>query len=318
MTGQPSKLLSYARLLRLPAVFTAMADIIMGFGFVHRTWEHWPVLVVLLGASCLMYLAGMVLNDVYDLEVDRVERPQRPLPAGLIDAGWAWTLGMAMLLVGCSLGWAASVLTADARPGVIATLLASLVFLYDRILKQTFLGPAGMGGCRMLNVLLGMSSGQFTVGMLAPASVSNHWFFHPMQWLVAGGLGLYIVGVTLLARREAEESPRGPLVLALLIMGCGLGLVGWFPAWFSGAPAFPAERWQWLILIVSGLIGYRVVLAIVTPTPRIVQYAVENCLRSLILLDAVVVLFLRGPQTAFIILLLLAPAMLLRRWMYTT
>ena len=70
-------------------------------------------------------------------------------------------------------------------------LLAACVVLYDGVLKPTPLGPLAMGGCRMLNVLLGMS--------LAMRELELH------EWLIAGGIGLYIAGLTWFARSEAEE-----------------------------------------------------------------------------------------------------------------
>ncbi len=91
--GRPrggSTLRSYLALVRLPNVFTAMADVAMGFLFVQSRgwqwdpwWDSWT-LATLLAASGLLYMAGMVLNDVFDLETDRHERPDRPLPSGRI------------------------------------------------------------------------------------------------------------------------------------------------------------------------------------------------------------------------------------------
>ena len=95
-----SKLLAYVQLLRLPNVFTAIADILMGYLFTHPTldplWRSLPLVL----SSALIYLAGMVLNDVYDIEVDRAERPERPLPSGRIALGWARRLGYEMLFCG--------------------------------------------------------------------------------------------------------------------------------------------------------------------------------------------------------------------------
>ena len=34
-----------------------------------------------------IYAAGIVLNDVFDYEIDRVERPGRPLPSGRVSRG---------------------------------------------------------------------------------------------------------------------------------------------------------------------------------------------------------------------------------------
>ena len=79
-----SRLLAYLQLFRLPNVFTAMADIAMGFWFTQPMFSVRMRLVfaLLLLASSLMYTAGMVLNDVFDLEIDRQERRSRPLPSG--------------------------------------------------------------------------------------------------------------------------------------------------------------------------------------------------------------------------------------------
>ena len=97
----PSWLQSYLALLRLPNVFTALADVAMGFFFVIGAADQagWafsddpqpsllPIALWTLGllaaASALLYSAGMVLNDVFDLELDREEQPDRPLPSGRI------------------------------------------------------------------------------------------------------------------------------------------------------------------------------------------------------------------------------------------
>ena len=61
MTGPSlgsSRLLAYLQLFRAPNVFTAMADVAMGFLFVYQ--RPWPVepLLCLLAASSLLYTAG--------------------------------------------------------------------------------------------------------------------------------------------------------------------------------------------------------------------------------------------------------------------
>ncbi len=161
----PSKLLSYMRLFRLPNVFTAFADIAMGYCFVRGAERPDGSLAGLLIASGAIYIAGMVLNDVYDVEVDRIERPRRPLPSGAIELGWARKLGYILLAIGTVSAWLspwlASSLPAGSalwRSGVVGSLLAGCVVLYDRLAKQTPLGPLVMGSCRLLNVLLGMSA----------------------------------------------------------------------------------------------------------------------------------------------------------------
>ena len=72
------RLLNYARLVRLPNVFTAMADIALAaFATGAFDSDMGRVAILLLASSCL-YLAGMVWNDYFDVEQDKKERPFRP------------------------------------------------------------------------------------------------------------------------------------------------------------------------------------------------------------------------------------------------
>ena len=82
-------------------------------------------------------------------------------------------------------------------PTLLALLLTAAIFLYDAWLKHTVVGPVGMGACRFLNVLLGMS----------PAAPDVLW---SRGLYLAVVVGLYIVGVTWLARnRGARQQPGG-------------------------------------------------------------------------------------------------------------
>src|SRR5438445_670168 len=100
---------AYLELIRAPAVFTALADVMLGFFFAYRPslffeallpWTPpWTLLAMLLGASALLYAAGMVLNDFFDAQVDARERPRRPIPSARVSRRTAGWLG-AVLLVG--------------------------------------------------------------------------------------------------------------------------------------------------------------------------------------------------------------------------
>ena len=84
---------AWLQLLRLPNVFTAAADVTMGY--VVAKGELQPALHfgLLVAASCLLYLSGMVLNDVFDAEVDAVEQPHRPIPSGRVSRRAAALVG---------------------------------------------------------------------------------------------------------------------------------------------------------------------------------------------------------------------------------
>lgn len=302
-----SKLLALAQLLRLPNVFTAVADVLLGYLVTTRPVESWPTPTLLALASSLLYLAGMVLNDWFDRAVDAAERPSRPIPSGRISAPLAAGLGVAILSAGVAIAWMLA-LRADAlRAGWTAVALAAAVLAYDGFLKRTPLGPLGMGACRTLNVLLGMS-------------------VSPRAWLtwhyaLAGGIGLYIVGVTVFARTEATRSNRLPLVLALVVMWAGLALVAAFPRLVPD-DVWPtvtvAERWELFWVAVAALVGWRCLRAVGDPSPERVQQAVRSSILSLIVIDAGAVTAVQDVAVAVSLLALFVPTLILGRWIYST
>ena len=79
--------------MRLPNVFTAMADVAMGFLFTDEAFQPLLTFILLLITSSCFYIAGMVLNDCFDVEQDRRERPQRPIPSGRISRVGFFRLG---------------------------------------------------------------------------------------------------------------------------------------------------------------------------------------------------------------------------------
>jgi len=326
----PSKLLSYLRLFRIPNVFTAAADVMMGFLFVQTDsdWQTdpraWATLLALVFASGMLYIAGMILNDVYDIKQDLEERPERPLPSGAISLSWARFLGYDLLILGAALaalaGWLNPLAdTIPWRSGAIGIALAACVVLYDRILKHTPLAPLAMGGCRFLNVLLGMS-----IGAVALESSSVALFFDGSSLVVACGIGVYIVGVTVFARNEAQKeekkSPRAGLIFGAAIMAVGLALLAAYPTFAGGARrmALPEFWWLILILLLGGIILRRALVAIADPHPLKIQAAIKQCIFSLIILDASVCLSTGNTAWGVVIVALLLPMFVLGKWVYST
>ena len=147
-----SKFLAWWQLLRAGNVFTAISNVIAGYLITQQNWEPIGPLLLVILASALLYEGGMVLNDVFDAELDAKERPERPIPSGRITRRSATVVGWMLLVLGVLTGGAASLLTGNLRTSLIAVALAAYVVGYDAGLKGTFLGPWGMGACRMLNV----------------------------------------------------------------------------------------------------------------------------------------------------------------------
>ncbi len=317
----PSRLLIYLRLFRLPNVFTAIADVTMGFLFVRGSLDPLSVYLCLVVASSLLYTAGMVLNDVCDFAQDLDERPHRPIPSGQIPVKWATWLGCEMLFVGVGLAWLSGYLITgnDAvaigwRGGAVATILVACIVLYDAWLKKTPLGPIGMGACRFFNVLLAMS-----VATWVDENAMWRLGYDESQLMVAGGIGVYIVGVTWFARNEAKDSSSLQLGLAVMVMIGGMTMLGYYPE-FSAKPIRlqPEHWWPMLLLLLGFTIVRRCFVAVMDPRPEFVQAAVRQCILSLIVLDAAICLTVAPAFWAVGVLALLVPTLLLGKWVYST
>jgi len=311
-------LLDYLQLFRFANVFTAMADVTMGFLFVHGSLAPMGTFVCLLFASSMLYTAGMALNDVYDVETDARERPDRPIPSGRISLSRAQSLGYSLLLCGVGLGWLAAFVEPvdDAalwRAGAVASLLGLCVVLYDAVLKTTLAGPVVMGACRFLNVLVGMS---IAVPFSAGWNLAGYGIHHLIP---AGGIGVYVIGITWFARTEAKESNRLQLSLATAVMMGGIAILCLLHRNLPFLPNVEDELW-WVLLLaaLAFTILRRCGSAISDPTPWKVQMAVKHSILSIIVLDAAVTLEVCHWYHAMGILVLLIPALVLGKWMYST
>jgi hypothetical protein len=146
--------------------------------------------------TTLLYIGGMFLNDAFDAEFDRQHRRERPIPSGAASVQCVWRSGFALLLFGNALLFFAGV-----WPGIFGAALAILILLYDSLHKEFVFAPVIMGACRLMVYVVAAASGVLSVTGYA-------------LW---GGvaLGVYVVGVSFVARREVsmDRPPRWPVVL---------------------------------------------------------------------------------------------------------
>jgi len=95
-------LAAYVELVR---PFTLLAPVIAGLCFAvmgeaSTGWVHWnrdpstfiQTMIWGVGALVLVNAASNALNAVYDLDIDRINKPERPLPRGLINPHEATTV----------------------------------------------------------------------------------------------------------------------------------------------------------------------------------------------------------------------------------
>ena len=295
----------FLQLVRLPNLFTAAADSLAGYLLVRGSLEEPRRWLPLAGASVAIYAGGIALNDAFDVEVDRRERPARPLPSGKLSLNFAMAFGAAAMLGGLGL-----VSLVSRESGIVAILLICAVILYDAGVKRTPLGPAIMGSCRGLNLLLGLS--------VAPD------FGGPWAWLAAGSVAVFVAGLTVISRTEVEAGRAWGVGVGSMVQGVGLlGLFavalhsGAFPGTAGSRPIVPVEG-----LLVLAMVGLVVASAsgraVVDPRPETKQRAVKTAVLSLVWIDVGLVAAVRGPGPALAVASLWVPAFLLGKWLYST
>ncbi len=228
-----SRFRAYLQLMRPPNLVTAAADIVAG-AVISWGWQYHEAnpfsdllelesilnlqLFWLIISSILLYGGGVVLNDFFDTDLDRVERPERPIPSGMVTRSSAAIMGCLMLLAGIGLAFMAHV-----KSGLIATVIAILVVLYDARAKRHLVsGPLVMGLCRAGNLLLGIS--------VLPSNVPDLAFITVIPLV-------YIMGVTWISKGEVHGISTGKMTTGMAIwivtaaMILSLGLLQNFNSW---------------------------------------------------------------------------------------
>ena len=269
---------AYLELLRPANVATAIADVLAGFAVAGlRRPEDLPWLLL---SSCGLYAGGVVLNDVFDRDIDRIERPERPIPSGRVGVASAAALGGGLLALGVAAGAAAS-----PTAGALALAIALLVLLYDAWGKRhARIAPLNMALCRALNLMLGMAA--------VPAALSA-------GWPVAAVPLLYIYAITVLSRGEVYGGSSRTAASALIILIASIGVLLLIIVRGGEARAVPA-------LVLAAALSWRVVPAFVAagrnPAPATIRSAVKRGVLSLVLVDAAIGATFAGPVYAAIIL----------------
>lgn len=185
-------------------------------------------LLALAGVSALLYSAGMVLNDVADVERDRALHPTRPLVVGEVPLARAAFLGAGMLFLALLLAMAVGF-----GAVFVATLIALFVILYDFVLKKARLpGCLGMGVLRGLNVLLGMSA-------IFDSAAPFRELIHDPLLRAPLLMGVYVTLLTLLSTFEEGRGARIG-VPAVLVAVSGVPIAALLLAPQPAAAAIPA------------------------------------------------------------------------------
>lgn len=186
-----NRIRAWLELLRAPNLLTVPGDPLAGFLLSGGAGEHGitHAIPVALSSMCF-YCFGLIMNDVADAEVDRAERPSRPIPSGRISLVAAKLASVFFLVWGLAMAWLTS-----QEAGVVASALAGAVVAYNVLLKNRPLsGPVSMGACRGLSLMLGAAAGGGVNHQVAIAII---------------GVTLYVAAFSVIARQETRKTVFG-------------------------------------------------------------------------------------------------------------
>jgi 4-hydroxybenzoate polyprenyltransferase len=259
------KIIGFLRLTRPANIVTAVADILAGVaisGYFASGGAHpGPVLWLML-ATVGLYGGGVVFNDVFDADLDRVERPERPIPSGLITSQAATILALSLLAVGIAAAFMVSVVSA-----AIATATAVAAVVYDKWGKHhSILGPLNMGLCRGLNLLLGIS---IIIGQL-----NVYWYLGLVPVM-------YIAAVTMISRGEVHGSSR-------IVLFVSAALYAVVMATILAIASRSGHGWPTLLFVAAwaGMVFTPLLKAMRTPQGPLIGRAVKAGVIALILMNA--------------------------------
>lgn len=329
-----AQLKDWMQLVRVPNTLTACADSIAGFSFVVGPWfssseSFLPVAIISL-ASIALYWAGMAMNDVNDVERDRAQRRLGPLVSERISVSQAasvsWILFGAGIIFAAAAGLFASSESVETSPwapshfvpAVIAVMLTGAILAYDSRLKQTILGPWLMGLCRSLNMALGMAVGAVAINFDESLMAS----MMPGCSLLLAGHGLFVVGLTLAARKESMMiQSRSRLALCWGVSVVGLALIA------TSAKFVPIDIYQrlgskdmfpLLIALLATPWALRVVNSIKHPNVTCLVPAIKQSILTILFLDAAIALQFADTGPGVLICLFAIPTFLMGRYFRMT
>ncbi|WP_313367968.1 UbiA-like protein EboC [Sphingobacterium mizutaii] len=254
----------WIQIIRPSNVLTAISDVLAGVAlaclFLQQDLPPVNPLIWITISSMLLYTGGIVFNDVFDAALDKVERPERPIPSGRIKKSAASILGTLAFAFGSFLAYQVN-MTAF----YVSLAIVLMCLLYNGKAKHHFLaGPIVMGACRGLNLLLGMA--------VLPDALS--------YWYIAIIPIIYIASVTNISRGEVYGSNKTALLVSIGLYSIVILTLLYF--------TYSSKNYLALvfILLFSVMIGSPVSKALKTLQPQDVRKAVKFGVLALILMNA--------------------------------
>ena len=158
------KITGFVRLLRFELPFSAGVCVVMGQLL---ALGHFASIITTIYGFLSIFLISasiLVLNDYFDIETDKVNAPDRPIPSNMVTATEALIFAIMLLLVGIILSYLINIAAS------VCTIMLSIIgFLYNRRFKKS-----GLPGNLMVSFSVGMT---FIYG-----GISVGLFFNKIAW----------------------------------------------------------------------------------------------------------------------------------------
>ena len=255
---------AWIQLIRPSNVLTAISDVLAGVAlaclFLQSELPETESLIWITLSSMLLYTGGIVFNDVFDAALDKIERPERPIPSGKVKQSSAAILGTIAFSLGCFLAYQVN-MTAF----YIALAIVLMCLLYNGKAKHHFIaGPIVMGSCRGLNLLLGMA--------VLPDSLS--YFYLAIVPII------YIAAVTNISRGEVYGNNKTAILVSMGLYALVILTLIYF--------AFVSKNYLAFIFILffTVMIASPLLKALKSLAPQDVRKSVKFGVLALILMNA--------------------------------
>jgi len=252
-------LYGYLALARISNSPTVVSNTLAGGALAGTLWPDGKLGLIAI-VMVLFYTAGMYLNDLMDYAVDCRERPERPLPAGIVSRSAAVAVALTLFGCGSLLLW-----SVGPHPFLSGLVLIALIICYDRWHKSNPLSPLLMALCRLMVYITAFLT--FSVQSLSTLLI-------PGSLLV-----LYVIGLTYIAKTENKPSMTNVSIVATLFL----------PTVYFTARQLQQVQWVTLplILFFTIWVAYSVSFAFRSPK-RQVGRTVGQLIAGISLLDALV------------------------------
>ena len=162
--GATKTIFAYLELSRPINGVIALISVLLGGFFAVGTFNHLDVLTVAISALLLLS-AGNAFNDYCDYEIDRINKPQRPIPSGRVQRRGALIFAIALLSIGAALGF-----LVNRYAALIALIVSGCLIAYALWLKRTpLVGNLVVGMLTGLTFISGGVAVMSIRGVLVPA-----------------------------------------------------------------------------------------------------------------------------------------------------